>query len=283
MSKLGVEDLLEDVLEPTVVGLEDRVLRGEIDRIRPGEAVAETGPGEIADRVVEVVHRHRHAGRGEFIHLHLERLGIVGGGEGERQRARSGNLHIGGAVLIAEGMAAHHNRLRPAGHEPRDIADDDRLAEDHAPENVADGAVGALPHLLELEFLNPGLVRGDRGALHAHAMFLDRMSRIDCDLIPGGVAVGDREVVILKIDVEVGENELVLDELPDDPRHLVAIEFHNRPQNLDLAGLAHGILLKGAGADGSPMLSPGETTGGDFRGRLEGRGRDAAGAAETTP
>ena len=60
--ELGIEDLLEDVLEAAVVGLQDRVLRGEIDGVAAGQSVAEAGAGEVADRVVEVVHRHRHAG-----------------------------------------------------------------------------------------------------------------------------------------------------------------------------------------------------------------------------
>ncbi len=39
-------------------GLQDGVLGRQIDRIAAGETVVERGAGEIADRVVEVVHRH---------------------------------------------------------------------------------------------------------------------------------------------------------------------------------------------------------------------------------
>ena len=42
------------------------------------------------------------------------------------------------------------------------------------------------------------------------------------------------EVVVLQVDVEVREDQLVLDELPDDPRHLVAVELDDRVDDLDL-------------------------------------------------
>ncbi|CAB4797224.1 unannotated protein [freshwater metagenome] len=41
------------------------------------------------------------------------------------------------------------------------------------------------------------------------------------------------EVVVLEIDVEVREDEAVLDELPNDARHFVAIEFDDGVINLN--------------------------------------------------
>ena len=56
------------------------------------------------------------------------------------------------------------------------------------------------------------------------------------------------EVVIMQIDVEIGQDQLLLDELPDDAGHLVAVEFDDRVGDLDLvhespprAGLAEPI------------------------------------------
>jgi hypothetical protein len=43
----------------------------------------------------------------------------------------------------------------------------------------------------------------------------------------------DSEVEIFEVDVEIGMNELVLDHLPDDPRHLVAVHFDDRVFDLD--------------------------------------------------
>jgi hypothetical protein len=51
----------------------------------------------------------------------------------------------------------------------------------------------------------------------------------------GGVAVLDREVVIFEVDVEIGMDQLLLDEVPDDAGHLVAVEFDDRVGDLDLS------------------------------------------------
>ena len=42
------------------------------------------------------------------------------------------------------------------------------------------------------------------------------------------------EVVVMQLDVEIGVDQLVLDQLPDDPGHLVAVEFDDGVGHLDL-------------------------------------------------
>ena len=236
--ELGLEDLREEVLEAAVVGLEDRVLRGQVDRVAAVEAVAQRRAREVADGVVEVVHAHRDAAAGEVEDVELDRLAAVVGRERHRQLAGAGHLEVGGAVLVAERVTADDDRLGPARHQPRDVRDDDRLAEDDAAEDVADRAVGRLPHLLQAELLDPGLVGRDGRALHADAVLLDGVGGVDRHLVVGGVAVLDAEVVVVQVDVEVREDQLVLDELPDDPGHLVAVELDDRVVDLDLR---HGV------------------------------------------
>src|SRR6185295_725498 len=124
-----------------------------------------------------------------------------------------------------------------AGDEARHVPADDRLAEDDAAEDVADGAVRRLPHLLQVELLDAGFVGGDGGAFDADAVRLDRLGGLDGDLVPGLVAVLDAEVEIEEVDVEMAPDQLVADEVPDDPGHLVAVEFDNRVGNLYLRHL----------------------------------------------
>ena len=145
-----------------------------------------------------------------------------------------GNLEVGGAVLVAIGVAADDDRLGPARHEPRHVLADDRLAEDHAAEDVADGAVRRPPHLLEVELLHPAFVRRDGRAFHRDADLLGLLGGVDGDLVVGLVALLDAEIVIEKIDVEIGMDQLVLDELPDDPGHLVAVHLDDGIRDLDL-------------------------------------------------
>src|SRR6202044_3679210 len=121
--------------------------------------------------------------------------------------------------------------------ETRHVLADDRLAEDDAAKNVADGAVWASPHFLQMEFFDPRLLRGDGRAFDADTHRLDRLCGVDRDLVVGRVAVFDREIVVLEVDVQIGMNELVANQLPDDARHLVAIELDNRIRDLDLGHL----------------------------------------------
>ncbi len=139
-------------------------------------------------------------------------------------------------------MTADDDRLRPGWHQARDVADDDRLAEDDTTEDVADGAVWRLPHLLQAELFNTGFVWSDRRALDADAVLQDGIGRVNGDLIISCIAVLNAEVVVLQVDIEVLQDQFILDELPDDARHFVAIKLNDRVGYLDLAQL---LLLVG--------------------------------------
>ncbi len=233
--ELPLEDVGEDVLEGAVVGLEDGVLRREVHRVLALQSVGERRSREVLDGLVEVVHPHRHAAVGAVARDEmLDRLRPVLGRERDGELARTGHLEVGRLVLVAVGVAADDDRLRPPRHEPGDVADDDRLAEHDAAEDVADRAVGRDPHLLEAELLHPRLVRRDRRALDAGTVLLDGVGGVDGHLVVGRVAMLHPEVVVLEVDVEVGVDQPVLDELPDDPRHLVAVELDDRVLDLDL-------------------------------------------------
>lgn len=73
---------------------------------------------------------------------------------------------------------------------------------------VSDGAVGRQPHLLELELVDTLLVWGDGRALDTNRVLLDSLGGIERDLVVGLVTVWQTEVVVLEVDVEVGEDEL---------------------------------------------------------------------------
>ena len=123
-------------------------------------------------------------------------------------------------------------------HLAKDPGEERNWAEDHPAEDVADRPVRRAVHALEAELLDAGLVRGDRRAFHADADLLDLVGRIHGDLVVGLVARLDAEVVVQQVDVEIGQDQLVLDEGPDDPGHLVAVELDDGVLYLDFRHLA---------------------------------------------
>lgn len=128
--------------------------------------------------------------------------------------------------------------------------------------------------LLEVELFHTGLVRRDGGTLDANRVLLDGLGGIEGDLILGLIAILESQIVVLEVDVQVREDELVLDVLPDDAGHLIAVQLDDGVLDLDLAfrGGSHGA--DRVGVYGTESRSGG----GDARGgEAEGGGEQLAG------
>ena len=54
----------------------------------------------------------------------------------------------------------------------------------------------------------PLFVRRDRGALDSNVVLLGRLGTLDRDFVVGGVTVRQTQIVVLDVDVDVGENKL---------------------------------------------------------------------------
>src|ERR1700722_12785134 len=126
--------------------------------------------GKAFDRFVEIVH-----GQGNAVSFEMEDLEGLGGaavlgGKSHGQFAFSLYNGVGGAVLVAECVTADDDGGGPVGDQPGNVRHDDRLAENGAVEDIADRAVGAFPHLFQVEFLHAGFIGGDGGAFDAYSM-----------------------------------------------------------------------------------------------------------------
>ena len=77
-------------------------------------------------------------------------------------------------------------------------------------------------------YLDVDLQYFDLGVEHRDADFAGLVGGVDRDLVVGLVALLDAEIVIEKIDIEIRMDQFVLDELPDDAGHLVAIHLDDR-------------------------------------------------------
>ncbi len=173
------------------------------------------------------MHAKRHAGALEVMHVqHLFRAAI-GGGVAQRDLAGTGNAGFGGAVDVAIGMAADHDGLGPVRHKAGHVGTDDGFAEDRAIKDVADGAVGRTPHLLQAKFLHPCLIGGDGGAFHAHAVPAYGFGGFHRHAVIGLVTMADAKVIIFQVDIQIRQDQPFADEVPDNAGHLVAVHFDN--------------------------------------------------------
>ena len=79
----------------------------------------------------------------------------------------------------------------------------------------------------------------DGGAFDTHAVFLNGLGRVVGHLVAGPVALRQAQVVILGLQVDEGQQQLVLDLLPQDAGHFVAVHLHDGRRHLNLF---HGYL-----------------------------------------
>ncbi len=100
--------------------------------------------------------------------------------------------------------------------------------------------------MLQLEFHHPCFVRCDGRAFDANGIFLDGFCCVEGDLVVGLVSVWQAEIVVFKVDVEVGLDEFVFDVFPDDACHLIPVELDDGVLDFDLVGRRHLSSLGGA-------------------------------------
>ena len=136
-------------------------------------------------------------------------------------------------VDIAVGMTRNRDGFLPALYGRFDGGYGYGCAEYSTVQDAADGAVGTLPHLVEVVFRHAGRVRGDGGALHRNAVLLCGLGGLHRDAVFGCVALLKTKVIILGLQVYERKDQLILDHLPEDTGHFVAVHLHEGSGHLD--------------------------------------------------
>lgn len=151
-------NLLENVLEATVVLLEDSVLGRQVKGLLLGESNLEARVGKADNRLLDIVHAHGDTGSLEVKDgVGLRRASVLGG-KSHFKLARSVDDKVGGTVLVAESVTTNDDGPGPSRNDTGHVLEHDGLTEDGSAENVTDGAVGRLPHGLEVELCFDGIV-----------------------------------------------------------------------------------------------------------------------------
>ena len=230
---LGVVNFLENILEGVVILFGDGILGGKPQVLLGIHGKLEAGTGKAGDGAVLVELALDHTGAVKIVDG-LPEGGAVGSGEEQFRLAGAGYAVLGGAVDITEGMAGDGDGLLPGAHHGGDALDHDGRTEHRAVQNGADGAVGALPHLGEVVLLHTLGVGGDGGTLYGHAVLFVGVGGVHGDLVLGFLAVDKAQIIVLGLQVHKGQNDFVLDLLPQDAGHFVAVHLHQGRAHLDL-------------------------------------------------
>ena len=121
-------DLLEDVLEATIVLLEDSVLGAHVEGKTLAEGHLEGGVGEASDGIIGVVLALSDTTTLEVVDLEVLRL-TTGRGEDQLELTSAGDDTVLGTVLVTEGVTANNNRLGPARDQAGNAGNDNGLTE----------------------------------------------------------------------------------------------------------------------------------------------------------
>lgn len=122
-------DLLEDILEATIVALQDGVLGAHVQRETLEQGHLETGVGEATDRLIGVVLSLGNTTTLEVVDL--DGLGLaIDRGVDKLELAGAGDDTVGGTVLVTESVTTDDDGLVPAGDETGNGGDDDGFTED---------------------------------------------------------------------------------------------------------------------------------------------------------
>lgn len=149
----------------------------------------ETALSKLLNALVGVIHCQPNTTFAlEFVHFSSLFLSTLAS-ENDFESARFIDSKVSGLVLISKGVSAYNDGLLPTRNQSRHILDDYGLSEDSAIEDIADGSIRALPHLLQLELLYTCLIRSNCGTLDAHFMFLDCQGCINSYLVLSGITI----------------------------------------------------------------------------------------------
>ena len=228
-----VKDLLEQQFERLIVILRNGILCRKphvllhIQRI--GKAAARKGQ----DRIVAVVHGLHNARTPEMINRLPRKLPAIFIRKHEFRFSRLLHPILDRAIQVAIGMARDRDRTFPAGNDRLDLRNQDRRTEHRAVKRSTDRRIGRTPKLAQAILLFSLQVWRNGRALGADLQPLDRIGGFDRHRIPRFFPIWEGKVIILRVKLHKGQDQFLLDHVPDNARHFIAVQLRDRILHLD--------------------------------------------------
>ncbi len=224
---LMIIQILENLLEVSVIRLGNGILRGEPQIHLLVIGITEAGPCEILDGFVRIVDSLNDPGAVEImnqsamfnagIRLRVDKLCLSG----------APDLHLGILIDISVGMTSQHDRSLPGPHVGFDSLYQNRSAENRSVQHGAERCIRTLVKLLQMIFFLSCTIRCNGRTLDSNAVLLCRKSRVLRHLIIGFIAVLQPEIIILGLQLHERKDQVLLDQLPDNSCHFIAIDLYD--------------------------------------------------------
>ena len=119
---------------------------------------------------------------------------------------------ISSNILITMSVSTNDDGVGPSWNKSWNVLNNDGFSENSSVKDISYSSVGWFPHLLELEFFNSFLIRGNCCAFDTYLVLLDSLSWINSDLVVGLVSVLNSQIEVFDIKIQIRENVLYRNE-----------------------------------------------------------------------
>ena len=217
-----------------VVLLGNGVLCGKPYILLSVQTVGEAGTGKSGNGLVNVVQTLDNAVGLEIVDQ-LAGFLALSIGHNQLRLTAALHLHLGVLVHIPISVTGNGNGLCPGRNVGGNALDQDGGSEHGTIQDGTDGAVGGLPHFLQVVFGHSCCVGCNGSALYSHTVFLGGFCAVQGHLVTGFIPVNQSQVVVIHIQIHIGRDENILDPLPQDPGHFVPVHFDQGRFHLNFA------------------------------------------------
>jgi len=228
-----VIDLLEDILESSIVFLHDSVLSSQVAWEVSLKRIFERFVGKSLDGFISVVHTHQNTWGFKVVNFHTLFSRSVLWGENNLKLTGFIDDSISSSVLITESMSSDNDWFSPSSNIFLNILAENWLSENSSSKIVSDCTVWRFPHLFKIKLFNSCLVWGNGCAFNTNFASFNSGSSFESYLIVSLISVLHAQIEILDFNVQEWINKLIFDELPYDSGHLISIHINNWVVNLN--------------------------------------------------
>ena len=108
-------------------------------------------------------------------------------------------------ILITICVTSYYNRRSPTWNNKWNVFYNNRLTENCSVKSIPNLTVWWLPHLFQSKLFNSRLIRSNSCTFYSNFVLEHSIEAVSCDLVVSSVTVLNWEIVVVRLQVNVGE------------------------------------------------------------------------------